>query len=500
MKLASIVTVASATSFASATILGVSPEDQHKYQPDANNQWRCLGNPEIILTYDQINDDFCDCPDGSDEPGTAACASILRSPTRFYCANVGHIPRYIENHKVNDGVCDYELCCDGSDEWQGVGGVQCPNKCAEIHEKYVATKEWREAALSLGLVEKSKLVQTAADKKARGTKEVAKLRTEMAQKASRLDELEEQYRQAQSNIKAVYNNAVSERMSLVKGEYAAQQERMSVVSQQAAYLEEILAKLIENYNPNFNDLSVKEAVQNFQDYTVNKDTSFQAEPVDLHLMDVLEESLKEIDIEQPAKSLSLVGYIHNVYRDFVTSFLGTPNGGQETMVVMPDTQEIEAVKKDIASAELKISSHLKEYEGESFGEDGILHALSEKCITNKVGEYDYDLCFTGSIHQKGHGSNVAIGTFDRVVYETNNETSEKEMKIFYEDGAQCWNGPRRRGVVSVTCSNEFEIVSVTEPEKCEYHFNVKSPLGCFEEQLAMIGEKIDVGKIAHDEL
>ena len=40
---------------------------------------------------------------------------------------------------VNDGVCDYELCCDGSDEYAGVGGVKCEDKCKEIG------KEWKKA-------------------------------------------------------------------------------------------------------------------------------------------------------------------------------------------------------------------------------------------------------------------------------------------------------------------------------------------------------------------
>ncbi|KAL0460530.1 UNVERIFIED_CONTAM: Glucosidase 2 subunit beta [Sesamum latifolium] len=48
----------------------------------------------------QLNDDFCDCPDGSDEPGTSACPN-----GKFYCKNAGHIPVLLYSSRVNDGIC-----------------------------------------------------------------------------------------------------------------------------------------------------------------------------------------------------------------------------------------------------------------------------------------------------------------------------------------------------------------------------------------------------------
>nr|5JQP_B Chain B, Glucosidase 2 subunit beta-like protein [Thermochaetoides thermophila DSM 1495] len=132
---------------------GVGPEFAKYYT--SQGTFTCIGTPSITLSSSQINDNSCDCPDGSDEPGTAACAHLDRlSPEQplpgsltgttnttstlpgFWCANEGHIGSYIPFMYVNDGVCDYELCCDGSDEYAHAGGVQCENRCAAIGKEY----------------------------------------------------------------------------------------------------------------------------------------------------------------------------------------------------------------------------------------------------------------------------------------------------------------------------------------------------------------------------
>ena len=65
-------------------------------------------------------DDYCDCADGSDEPGTSACLS-----GRFFCANRGFRSQYVRSSHVGDGVCD---CCDGRDEY---ASGACPDVCQQ---------------------------------------------------------------------------------------------------------------------------------------------------------------------------------------------------------------------------------------------------------------------------------------------------------------------------------------------------------------------------------
>ncbi|XP_067142580.1 uncharacterized protein [Centruroides vittatus] len=92
-------------------IIGVLPQNQKFYQ-NTSNYFKCLdGKNEIV--FSQVNDDYCDCKDASDEPSTAACSN-----GRFYCSYQNRKkPVFIKSSQVNDGICD---CCDGSDEWLNV--------------------------------------------------------------------------------------------------------------------------------------------------------------------------------------------------------------------------------------------------------------------------------------------------------------------------------------------------------------------------------------------
>ncbi|XP_014666333.1 PREDICTED: LOW QUALITY PROTEIN: glucosidase 2 subunit beta-like [Priapulus caudatus] len=92
-----------------SAVRGVLPEHWHLYKIPADGTFMCF-DKRLSIPYSYLNDNYCDCDDGSDEPSTSACESA-----RFYCDyQPADWPLVLRSNRVNDGICD---CCDGSDEW-----------------------------------------------------------------------------------------------------------------------------------------------------------------------------------------------------------------------------------------------------------------------------------------------------------------------------------------------------------------------------------------------
>eukprot|EP00301_Raphidiophrys_heterophryoidea_P001144 c10566_g1_i1.p1 GENE.c10566_g1_i1~~c10566_g1_i1.p1 ORF type:complete len:590 (+),score=163.03 c10566_g1_i1:55-1770(+) len=114
--------------------------DEHPFYQTAfdKGQFTCKDSTSSFPAS-HVNDDYCDCEDGSDEPGTSACLAA-----RFFCANKGFKPLTVYSSRVNDGVCD---CCDGSDEWHS--SAKCADTChvdgqqyrTELKQRFIQMKE-----------------------------------------------------------------------------------------------------------------------------------------------------------------------------------------------------------------------------------------------------------------------------------------------------------------------------------------------------------------------
>uniref|UniRef100_A0A915BY28 EF-hand domain-containing protein n=1 Tax=Parascaris univalens TaxID=6257 RepID=A0A915BY28_PARUN len=140
-----------------------------------------------IIPFSYVNDDYCDCPDGSDEPGTSACPNA-----RFHCLNRGYKAVDIPSGRVNDQICD---CCDGSDEWDSA--IECPNVCEEMGSKWREEIQRRAAVVQKGYAKRLELAQEGSKIKAEKEKGIGALRKERDELSPKKDEAEAKKKEAE---------------------------------------------------------------------------------------------------------------------------------------------------------------------------------------------------------------------------------------------------------------------------------------------------------------
>lgn len=268
-----------------------------KFYKDATT-FTCISNPSIKVPFARVNDDFCDCPDGSDEPGTSACAHVSpyspQTPADlpsginaslalpgFYCKNKGHLPAYVPFTNVNDGVCDYNVCCDGSEEWEGVGGVKCDDKCKEIGKEWRKHDEARQKSLTTAAKKRKELVAEGAKLKKEIEGRIQDFGAQIKGAEAKVKQLEQELSEVQKKEKGkmvrgsseqkggkvgVLIQLARERTEELRSSLIRVREERDSSRGRLQELETILEVFKEEYNPNFNDEGVKRAVRAWEDY------------------------------------------------------------------------------------------------------------------------------------------------------------------------------------------------------------------------------------------
>jgi protein kinase C substrate 80K-H len=149
---------------------------------DSDTLFTCAdGTEQLPVAF--VNDDYCDCRDGSDEPRTGACAgrravttttaTAAAAAERFVCVDAGGGSRdagSVPASHVRDGICD---CCDGSDEAPYASSSSllsssplCNNTCVAASLQRLAAAAARLSAYTLGCKAKAPLLAVALQQKA----------------------------------------------------------------------------------------------------------------------------------------------------------------------------------------------------------------------------------------------------------------------------------------------------------------------------------------------
>ena len=218
--------------------------------------------------------------------GLSGDQNITLALPGYYCKNKGHRPSYVPFSNVNDGVCDYELCCDGSDEWDGVGGIKCENQCKEIGKEWKKQDDQRKKSMGIAGKRRKELVLEAVRLKKQLEEKVVVLDVEIRAADIKVGNLEKALTDVEKHEKGRVvrgpskGNRVNVLAALAKDRIEELRESLLDVRGQrddaktkVKELELILSTFKEEYNPNFNDEGVKRAVKAWEDYAATTKSS-----------------------------------------------------------------------------------------------------------------------------------------------------------------------------------------------------------------------------------
>jgi protein kinase C substrate 80K-H len=453
----------------------------------------------------------------------------------FYCKNKGHIPSYIRFESVNDGKCDPDLCCDGSDEWEHVGGIKCEDKCKEIGKEHRKNEEARQKSLKAALKRKASLATEAARLRREVELRIESLETTLKGQELKVKEADDTLKEVERREKlrvirgeaavqgggklGVLVGLAKSRVDELRGKLEQTKKQRDAMVSRVTELEEILAALKEERNPNFNDEGVKRAVRGWEDYAARETDDSWSEAEDRDLAALLQEDGETSGINwaefenEPAEPESDVaalyrfsGYLPDSMKIWLDEKLAAlrqmlvENGiladnsanaastVAESKAVQDAKKALSDAERDVRNAENDLKGHRDDLE-KDYGPEGIFRALKDTCISRDSGEYEYELCFFGQTKQKPKkgGAHTGMGKFVGFDYEVVDEpvgpngkglgTGER-LVMKYENGQTCWNGPPRSTKVILACAEQDEIWKVSESEKCVYRMEVGTAAVC----------------------
>lgn len=450
---------------------GVPPHLLARYQPLKDNSFQCIHSLERI-PFSRVNDYYCDCLDGSDEPGTNACPAQL-----FYCKNQGFYPKNISSMLVDDGVCD---CCDGSDEGHL---IQCPNTCASL-----------QANLDYASKEQDKVRMNGVKAKVQMVRQGKAAITE-AERQRKL--LSGSIEQREALIKSIEN---------IWGSDAKNQVPSSQVVHdwegKARFLERAIIRTLKSRKDHRGESSSRTSHNNDQnpeaqeDDIEDHDTSAAALHELKHNWREYRKRpwTKQVDYDAASASESWCSYLlakildtqYSCYTFIIswvplTSYvlpsrhwihsnlyswgmLAAPTGSMKS-----DLEQIKE-KLDQDKQTLKVSA---ERLSRDYGPYCEFYPLDQACFSITHDGYEYEICMYGEAHQKSldGGSSVLLGKWSGFA----NRTMAR-----FTDGLRCYSGETRHLDVSFVCGENNRLVQISEPSRCSYNAVFSTPAVCQE--------------------
>ena len=469
-----------------------------------------------LLVDERVNDDFCDCKDGTDEAATGACNN-----QPFVCPCKPHTPKVVFASRVNDGICD---CCDGADEYARPG--TCSNTCVddakatlEVAQRAAVKRMEREASGKTARTERAKRLSEARANLETNARAVEIFRDAVA-RAEAMEAERRTVRQAR-----LAANEVATALQL--GELSI--ELLGVVIARLA-----LAKLVEGVD------ALHEALKAIQ--------TIGAEMADVDSADMLMVAMEaKEDADAPActyahsacgreaELLALLPIAQLPTSDLI-ELVQTFSALTGQMPLLPkvvgallqgvgrqlDEQAAAAAlallepfvdaEADAARAELKrreeaiananqIIAELTPIAAleEEFGASQQWFALHSECFSASIGSFKYSLCPFGTFTQDGRSlgryagwtkletpqqgqqeqqAQQAVSATGGVApVEPSASSATEPRRMRFEQGEPC-NGTPRRASVLFVCGEDDKLEHVNEPSTCVYEARFATPSAC----------------------
>ncbi|EFA79600.1 protein kinase C substrate 80K-H like protein [Heterostelium album PN500] len=488
---------------------GVSPEVASYYK---SNSFNCFSSGKKI-PIEQVNDDYCDCEDGSDEPGTAACSN-----GHFYCVNKGYRAESINSPLVNDGVCD---CCDGSDEYEKK--INCPNTCVEKGSVMRKEREEKIERYRQGLKKKAEMVEEAKTLISEKKSELERLKKEVEPLKEKIKEYEVKKELLEKQREDERKRLEDEREAAKKLEEANKPEQQQPTPTETEgdgedkkeeeeeveekRLEEVNSELLESIkkgivillsNENVDEEEEDEGKENND----NKESEIKAEEEEEEEDDGPQARRKKdrnrnrnrnsfgrrrkpeftkppspspSSSSTPSLSSTLFDYLPESVQNslkFISNYLPKQLlGGGEDMSDIDGT--LATTRHDLREKEEQIEKIEKLFTYDH-GTDNVYLPLYGKCFDVKTREYTYTVCPYDRASQGG----TSLGKWE--------EWQSNYSIMSFQNGLQCWGGPKRSLTVSVECGSDNNASDVNEPSKCEYTMKFQTPAACDEEHLKVL--------------
>ncbi|RWS15369.1 glucosidase 2 subunit beta-like protein 1 [Dinothrombium tinctorium] len=485
---------------------------------DPSKDFTCFDG-SITIPFRFVNDDYCDCGDGSDEPGTSACTDCL-----FHCSNVGHVPMDIPSSRVNDGICD---CCDTSDEYNST--AQCVNNClilgeaareeqrrqqevfergAAIRDEFIkeAKNEIAECEMKLQTLRKEIAVLEAikneklalkktAEEKERIAIEKHKLKVDESNKARTEEEIAEAAKEDQKLAEAAFIDLDTDgdekiHFTELKPHLRFDQNKDGEVSDDEAKF--FLHMKEEMDLDEF--ISVGWVIMKPY-YFAGRDTSSMRPPKlrtpkPADIPDLSDSDLPS-ELTEPSTNTEESGSddrdVDYEEDSKVPPFSPKPTEETPSVPYDEETQKLVDIAKrareEYSDAESKyqdLLTKIRELEvtlETDYGPEKEFMALRNRCFELSERQYVYKLCPFDKASQKSIGdssSEVSLGRWGKWTGPEDN----KYQSMKFEGGAGCWNGPERSVEIFLNCADRNALLTASEPARCEYKFEFQTPAMC----------------------